>query len=96
MARRRWLQIALMALVLLLTQGYAAATRSFWTDEVWTLSVIGAPLAEIPARTAENLHPPLYFLLAALWARLVGTGELALRALSILSLIHISEPTRPY
>lgn len=60
--------------------------QSFWYDEAFTLRLLGMPLdemlGEIPSR---ELTPPLYFVLAWLWSKPFGTGEVGLRALSALA-----------
>lgn len=42
------------------------------------------PPSEIIARTARDVHPPLYYLVLHFWMNLFGTGELAARSLSMI------------
>lgn len=55
--------------------------QSVWFDEGWS-----AYAATLPTLTdafgADATNPPLYYMLLWLWARVVGTSEFALRALS--------------
>ncbi len=61
------------------------AHQSYWVDEATTVHELhlslGAMLHEI--RVGETT-PPLYFLVAWVWAKIFGTGEVGLRALSAL------------
>jgi len=38
-----------------------------WSDELFTLHTVGRPLAAILATVAQDIHPPLYYLLLHLW-----------------------------
>ncbi len=60
--------------------------QSYWYDEAVTVlgvlrPSLGATLAQVPHSEST---PPLYYLLAWLWSRPFGTGEVALRSLSAL------------
>jgi hypothetical protein len=37
--------------------------KSFWCDELFTISMAGHPADRIVAEVGRDLHPPLYFLL---------------------------------
>lgn len=77
---------------LLLVTAIGAALRfgtlgqqSFWYDESVTVSLLELPLHELLTGIADNEStPPLYYLLAWLWAKVAGTEEYGLRALSAL------------
>src|SRR3954471_1775634 len=62
------------------------AVQSYWLDEAVTVVLVrkslGGVLSTIP--NSEST-PPLYYVLAWLWAQLFGTGEVGLRSLSALS-----------
>jgi mannosyltransferase len=59
--------------------------ESFWYDEAVTHFNVRLPLPEIVGGViARDVSPPLYFLLLALWAKVFGTSEAALRAPSAL------------
>lgn len=62
------------------------AASSFWTDELFTLFVIGrhGGPAEVLRRALTDTHPPAYYLLLYAWSHLFGLGETALRSLSAL------------
>src|SRR3954468_18021859 len=59
--------------------------QSYWVDEAVTVAVVrnsfGFMWSAVP-RTEST--PPLYYVLAWLWAQLFGTGEAGLRSLSAL------------
>src|SRR4051795_12417425 len=61
------------------------AVQSYWLDEAVTVVLVrkslGGVLSTIP--NSEST-PPLYYVLAWLWAQLFGTGEVGLRSLSAL------------
>lgn len=56
----------------------------YWTDEGLALGFASLPLWDIPAALAQDGSPPLYFLALSGWVTLVGTGEVATHALSLL------------
>jgi hypothetical protein len=59
--------------------------QSFWYDEAVTVGLVrmdfGDMLGEIPDSEST---PPLYYLLAWLWAKVFGTGEIGMRSLPAL------------
>ncbi|HEV2770611.1 MAG TPA: glycosyltransferase family 39 protein [Solirubrobacteraceae bacterium] len=66
---------------LLRTRGIEAG---YWTDEGLALGIASLPPWEIPAALAQDGSPPLYFMVLSGWVALVGTGEAATHALSLL------------
>ena len=87
--------IFLLVAILLLAFGAGVMGLNadiLWADEIYSVSNIGAfdpPYG--PAKILESLrqhstdHLPLYYFLAAGWARMVGWSQVALRYLSVLS-----------
>nr|MDQ6915751.1 glycosyltransferase family 39 protein [Actinomycetota bacterium] len=59
--------------------------RSFWVDEGLTVRLMHAPFGEMLHlwRQRED-NPPLYYVVAWLWTRAFGSGEVGLRSLSAL------------
>src|SRR5919199_1265062 len=59
--------------------------QSFWYDEAVTVGIVrldfGAILDHIPKSEST---PPLYYVLAWLWTRVFGSGEVGIRSLSAL------------
>ncbi len=86
LARVRWrvwdaaglLLIAALAGVL---RFWGIGAESLWLDEATSLVVADNPPAAVVALTAEDIHPPLYYLLLHLWL-VFGRSEAALRSLS--------------
>ena len=60
-------------------------SQSYWLDESQAVHELRLPLGAMwHAWNTTEWNPPLYLLLAWPWAKLFGTGELALRSLSAL------------
>jgi hypothetical protein len=57
---------------------------SVWHDEGYSIMLISYNLKEIIARTALDVHPPLYYLLLKGWSQLFGTSDIALRSFSVI------------
>ena len=59
--------------------------QSFWFDEAVTVTLVRGSFSSM-LRALPDLEstPPLYYVLAWLWARAFGTGEIGLRSLSAL------------
>jgi hypothetical protein len=80
-------RLALFALV-----AAAAALRftrighqSYWLDESYTVDLVRRPFGDmLSGVAATESTPPLYYVLAWLWAKVFGHGEAALRSLSAL------------
>ncbi len=74
-----------LLLILLLAAAlrfFRIGSQSLWADEGNSAAMAGRPLAEIAARAAADIHPPLYYWLLHFWVRLFGDSEAALRSLS--------------
>jgi mannosyltransferase len=56
--------------------------QSLWYDEGFSVYLARMNLGEITARTANDIHPPLYYYLLHFWIRLAGDAEFSLRFLS--------------
>ena len=76
------LPLALLVQALLLF--YRLDLLPMWGDEVFTVHVAGRPWGRIPSILHGDIHPPLYYALAKLWASLPWPVEpvIALRAMS--------------
>lgn len=75
-----------MALFLLaaLLRFYYIDAQSLWSDEGNSVAMAPRAPLEIIQRTAQDIHPPLYYLTLHAWSRFVGTSVVAVRALSAL------------
>ncbi len=57
--------------------------QSLWYDEAFSVYLAHFSLADITARTAADIQPPLYYYLLHFWVVLTGEREFALRMLSL-------------
>src|SRR5437870_5379110 len=59
--------------------------QSFWLDEAYTATLLGHDFGGmLGALPNSESTPPLYYVLAWLWSKPFGTGEVGLRSLSAL------------
>ena len=72
--------IALSAIVRLIF----VARASIWHDEGYTMMLIKHDVVGIIERTARDVHPPLYYLVAHAWQFIAGDSEFAIRGLSVI------------
>lgn len=56
---------------------------ALWLDEAQSVAIARLPLTEIVGALREDGAPPLYYLLLHGWMRLFGTGDVAVRALTV-------------
>lgn len=75
-----WLPLLAAALFLF----FYGSGMGFRSDEVWSLKAVSGSFAGMMEVLRADVHPPLYYWLLAAWIRMVGTGEVAVRALSAL------------
>ncbi len=80
-----WLLVAVTAL----GAGLRFATiagQSYWYDEAATVHLVHLSFGSMLSGVAhQESTPPLYYVLAWLWAKLFGTGEAGLRSLSAIA-----------
>lgn len=57
--------------------------QSLWNDEGTSVAVAQLSVPAIVNAAAHDIHPPLYYLLLGGWIPLAGTGEFAIRFLSV-------------
>ncbi len=55
-----------------------------WHDEGYSAMIINRPLSDILAITANDVHPPLYYLLLNFWQSIFGPSVVSLRGFSVL------------
>lgn len=84
--RNRWPTTVLASILLLAAalRFFRIGYQSLWADEGNSVALAHRSLAEISARAAADIHPPLYYWLLHLWVRIFGDSEAALRSLSAL------------
>jgi hypothetical protein len=88
-ARSRTLDPWLLATIVVLGAALRFATiagQSYWVDEATTVHELHLSFGGMLHAVATNEStPPLYYVLAWIWAKVFGTGELGLRSLSALA-----------
>jgi uncharacterized membrane protein len=57
--------------------------QSLWYDEAFSVYLAQFSLADITARTAADIQPPLYYYLLHFWIALAGESEFTVRFLSL-------------
>ncbi|MGH2994804.1 MAG: hypothetical protein ACRDM9_00670, partial [Gaiellaceae bacterium] len=60
-----------------------ALDSTYWLDEGISIGFASHGLVDIPGALEQDGSPPLYYLLLALWTRLLGFGEEATQGLSL-------------
>ncbi|GAB4542488.1 MAG: hypothetical protein Kow0063_34520 [Anaerolineae bacterium] len=75
-----WPGLVLLAFAL---RVYRLPAQSLWYDEGVSWYLTRMSLSHLTIWTANDIQPPLYYYLLWLWVRLAGTGEYALRFLSV-------------
>ncbi|MBI3978619.1 MAG: glycosyltransferase family 39 protein, partial [Chloroflexi bacterium] len=63
---------------------YRLDGQSLWSDEGASVVMAGRSVAEIAARAAGDIHPPLYYVLLHWWSLGAGQSAFALRYGSVL------------
>src|SRR5436189_4264800 len=59
--------------------------QSYWLDEVATVNILHHGFGDmLSAVSSGESTPPLYYIVAWVWAKVFGTGEFDLRSLSAL------------
>jgi len=76
-----WLLLAGILLLAGFLRFYGLGAESLWLDEATSLVVADNAPAQVVAITAEDIHPPLYYLILRAWL-VFGRTEAALRSLS--------------
>ena len=84
-AHRAWVAVGALTIVGLLLRAYHLGFESFWFDEADIVAQAQAPALQILTDfTKAGANGPLYTLLLHFWIELVGTREVAVRALPML------------
>ncbi|MFN2250417.1 MAG: glycosyltransferase family 39 protein [Anaerolineae bacterium] len=76
------------ALALTLALGlrlHGVADQSLWYDEGTSAGLATRDAATIVRNASNDIHPPLYYLALAAWARVAGRSEAGLRGLSVMA-----------
>lgn len=62
---------------------------NLWYDEFYTIKIIDNNIKDIISITANDVHPPLYYLLLKIYTLIFGTGLNTLKIFSIIPLVLI-------
>ena len=71
----RWagfLAVTLWALALLRLNYWRIYDNTFWVDETWSIRLARMTLPDMVRKTATDMHPPLFYMLAMAMNRLLG------------------------
>jgi len=64
---------------------YDLDEESIWTDEGWSIHFANQPnVWEVVKIMAQDVHPPLYFVILHYWMEIFGDSEFALRLPSVI------------
>jgi mannosyltransferase len=76
-----------LVLILALAGGlrvFHLGVESVWLDEAMSVQIARDSPVDVVLDTAQDVHPPLYYLALHFWMRMMGDSERALRSLSVL------------
>lgn len=59
--------------------------RDLWLDEALSVHIASAPIGDLADALRQDGHPPLYYVMLGIWTDVLGTGTIAVRALSALT-----------
>jgi uncharacterized protein (DUF2141 family) len=63
------------------------AHEALWFDESYSAAIVTNPILDVVRLSANDSHPPLYYVMLKLFSMVVGYGEGALRYLSVLGVL---------
>ncbi len=80
-----WLPVVIVTALGAVVRFVTLDAQSFWYDEALTHELVSASFgAMIDGALSHEAQPPPYFILAWLWTKVFGAGEVGLRSLSAL------------
>jgi len=82
--RAALISMAMVAATGMVLRLWPIDAHSFWLDEAysWTMATKFS-FSKIVRRTANDFHPPLYFMILKCWSVIFGESEIAQRLLSV-------------
>ncbi len=83
--RRGLTSILIVILLAWVLRAMGLDFQPLWWDEGYSLYVSTMDIPSMVARTAEDIHPPLYYALLHLWIVLAGSKAVAVRMFSVAS-----------
>lgn len=79
-----FLAVTLWALALLRLNYWRIYDNTFWVDETWSIRLARMSLPDMVRKTATDMHPPLFYMLAMAMNRLLGDNGPAYHLSSLL------------
>ncbi len=79
--------LALFALGLVLFGALFTVNRNFWLDEYFSIELVKLDWWDIPAATAADVHPPLYYFILKFFLTLFGTDYIVYRIASFVPFV---------
>lgn len=82
---RRWLPdllLAVFAAVLVVFAAQFTTNGNFWLDEFFSIEIVKLDWTAIPAATAADVHPPLYYFILKLFVTVLGDAHIVYRIAS--------------
>lgn len=82
---RRWLPdvlLAVFAVVLVVFAAQFTTNGNFWLDEFFSIEMVKMDWTAIPAATAADVHPPLYYFILKLFVSVFGNAHIVYRIAS--------------
>src|SRR3954467_9053438 len=81
--RISWIGLLLLTLAAFALRLYMLDSQSLWYDEGVTADIARRGIAEMTHWTADDIQPPLYYYIVALWGHVAGWSEWSLRYPSV-------------
>ena len=88
----RWagfLALLLWTLALLRLNYWRIYDNTFWVDETWSIRLARMTLPDMVKKTATDMHPPLYYMLAMAMNRLLGDNGPAYHLSALLPYVGV-------
>lgn len=79
--------VILIAVYAAVAAALAFMSRDIWYDEAYTVSLCSHSFPEVIALTAQDVHPPLYYLLLKFFTLIFGTSVYAMRFFSAIPVV---------
>ncbi|HEX3074174.1 MAG TPA: glycosyltransferase family 39 protein, partial [Ignavibacteriales bacterium] len=76
--------LAALLLLAALLRIYGINSESLWFDEAFSVHLSKMNIADLIKNTAEDVHPPLYYIILNFWEIIFGDSEISSRALSLI------------
>jgi mannosyltransferase len=83
----RWRDLLIIAAIAALAAAWQIDRKPIWLDEAVSWDMASRPPADLAAKTAADIHPPLYYLVLSVWAAAFGDSLTGLRSLSAVATI---------